>query len=311
MNKIHSPLLSRRRLIAAGSSLVAAAVFPRLAISADAMAVSSVADNMHLVSGVGGNVLVVKSGSNAVLVDSGAADMTAQLQQALGQLQVSKVTTLFNTHWHLDQVGGNAHFGGQGASIMAHKKTALRLSTDYYLFDEERYQQALPESARPDQTFYDEGEMTTAVGPVEYGFLQSAHTDGDIYIRFPQANVIAVGDVVSPVVDPGFDWYGGGWIGGRVDALNHILSLCDAQTKVVPAYGQVVTRAHVEAERDLMQFMYETLVDQIRKGFDASDSLASGVMDNLPRRLDDPYRFLYSAHKGLWAHHNKLEPNIV
>ena len=60
-----------------------------------------------------------------------------------------------------------------------------------------------------------------------------------------------------------------------------------------------------------MQFLYDTLVDQIRMGFDFEDSLATGIMDNLPRQLNDPAKFLYDAHKGLWAHHNKLEPNIV
>jgi len=61
----------------------------------------------------------------------------------------------------------------------------------------------------------------------------------------------------------------------------------------------------------MMQFLYDTLVDQIRMGFDYQDSLATGIMDNLPRKLDDPAKFVYDAHKGLWAHHNKLEPNIV
>jgi len=97
-----------------------------------------------------------------------------------------------------------------------------------------------------------------------------------------------------------------------VDALNQLLEMSDAKTKIVPSHGSaVISKAHVEAERDLMQIMYDTLVDQIRMGFTAEDSLDSGVMNNLHRKFDDPYKFLYDAHKGLWAHHNKLEPNIV
>jgi hypothetical protein len=34
-------------------------------------------------------------------------------------------------------------------------------------------------------------------------------------------------------------------------------------------------------------------------------------MSGLTRTFADPYKFLYDAHKGLWAHHNKLAPNIV
>ena len=53
--------------------------------------------------------------------------------------------------------------------------------------------------------------------PIEFGYLIEAHTDGDIYVAFPDLDVIAVGDVASPGRDPVFDWFGGGWLGGRLD----------------------------------------------------------------------------------------------
>ena len=33
---------------------------------------------------------------------------------------------------------------------------------------------------------------------IEYGLLPQAHTDGDIFVHFRNANVLAVGDVVQP-----------------------------------------------------------------------------------------------------------------
>ena len=146
---------------------------------------------------------------------------------------------------------------------------------------------------------------------IDYGSLRQAHTDGDMFTFFRAANVLAVGDVASPQRDPVLDWYGGGWIGGRVDALDQLLALADDATRIVPAYGSVMSKAGLQAERDMMQFLYDQLVDQIRLGMSAQDSLESGVMEQLPRTFQDPYAFLYSAHKGLWAHHNKLAPNIV
>ena len=53
---------------------------------------------------------------------------------------------------------------------------------------------------------------------IDYGYLVTAHTGGDIYVYFKDSNVLAVGDVASPVKDPELDWITGGWIGGRVDA---------------------------------------------------------------------------------------------
>ena len=92
---------------------------------------------------------------------------------------------------------------------------------------------------------------------LEMGYLIEAHTDGDVYVRFPGANVIVAGDAISPQVDPVLDWFGGGWLGGRVDAQKKLLELGDARTRYVPAFGPVVGRAEVQAEHDLMTTIFD------------------------------------------------------
>lgn len=273
-------------------------------------AATGLPEGFTVFSGTGPNVLLMKTDAGAVLVDSGAETGGAQVLEQLKALGGSNYT-LFNTHWHDEQVAGNEALGKLGATIIAHEKTKLHLATDVFQPGQEAYKRALPAAARPTKTFYSSGTLDIGGETIDYGHLQSAHTDGDIYVHFRNANVLAVGDVVAPARDPEHDWYGGGWIGGRVDALDLILSLADAATVIVPAFGPVVSKAEVQAERDLMQLLYDKLVDQIRMGFDAQDSLDSGVMSGLARTFADPYKFLYDAHKGLWAHHNKLAPNIV
>ena len=300
----------RRKFLAATAATLAVMGLPRSVLSQQGETLA-LGGRLHVLRGFGGNVVAFDGSDGLLLVDSGAPARTSGLASALTGLGSGSVSTLFNTHWHIDQVGGNEYFGSRGATIIAHDKTLQYLSTPYYLFEEERYQQPLPKAAQPAEVFFDGGELTSGGETIRYGYLQSAHTNADIYVHFTGANVIAVGDVVSPEIDPGFDWFSGGWIGGRVDSLNRLLEIGDAQTRYVPSYGPVIGRANVEAERDMMQFLYDALVDQIRMGFDWRDSLATGVMDNLPRKLDDPAKFLYDAHKGLWAQHNKLEPNIV
>lgn len=263
-----------------------------------------------LYSGTGPNVLLMKTPDGAVLVDSGAEAGGARVLEQLKALGGGNYT-LFNTHWHDEQVAGNEALGKLGATIVAHEKTKLHLATDVFQPEKEAYKRALPAAAQPTRSFYDTDTFSIGGETIDCGHLQSAHTDGDIYVFFRNANVLAVGDVVSPARDPEHDWYGGGWIGGRLDALDLLLSLADDATLIVPAFGPVVSKAEVQAERELMQFLYDKLVDQIRMGFDAQDSLDSGLMNGLPRTFTDPYKFLYDAHKGLWAHHNKLAPNIV
>ena len=39
--------------------------------------------------------------------------------------------------------------------------------------------------------------------------------------------------------------------------------------------------------------------------------LDAGVMNEVERKFDDPYRFLYDVSKGLWAHYTNFGGNIV
>ncbi len=293
----------------AGLSLLPLA---RPSIAAAPFEVTAISDELSVLSGGGGNVLVRATGEAQVLVDSGAAEHTDALLATLAELPGNgRVTTLFNTHWHLDQVGSNSALGRSGASIIAHEKTRLRLATDYYLPGEDRYEKAMPPAAWPTQSFYTSEETAAGNERIEYGYLLEAHTDGDIYVYFRDSNVVAVGDVVSPLRDPTLDWFGGGWLGGRVDALALLLDISDEQTQFVPSYGPVVTRAGVQSEHDMMLVLFERMVELVRKGMGAEDILAEGIMDDLGRSFDDPLGFVYAAHKGLWAHHNTLSHDVV
>src|SRR5690606_3481758 len=97
-------------------------------------------------------------------------------------------------------------------------KTWQRLSTEYYLPPEQRYQPALPPAARPTVKFHSNGERQVGEVAVAYGPLVEPHTDGDAWVYFPEANVLAVGGAAAGGNDPELDWYGGGWLGGRADA---------------------------------------------------------------------------------------------
>ena len=72
-----------------------------------------------------------------------------------------------------------------------------------------------------------------------------------------------------------------------------------------------MSRAELKAERDMMAAIYERTVDRVREGDSPEDMLKAGVMNGLTRTFHDPQKFLYDVHKGLWAHHNKLAPNVV
>jgi cyclase len=269
-------------------------------------------DKMAVLDGGGSNVLAWSTGEGLVLVDGGAPKSGDQVMAALkGLAPGAKVQTLFNTHHHTDQTGNNETFSAAGAKIIAHKRTLEWMSSDHWVQAEDRYERARPKAARPVETFLTTGSLKTGGEQIDYGYLTLAHTNGDIYIFFRNANVLAVGDVASPLRDPELDYFTGAWIGGRVDAMDILLKVANEQTRIVPAYGPIMSKAEFKAERDMMEEVRDRLFKQVREGDGPKDMLEGGVLKGLPRTWKDPYKFLYDAAKGCWAHHDKLGPNVV
>jgi cyclase len=275
---------------------------------ASALAMTRLSDRITLIDGAPGNVVALSSSDGVLLVDSGSAQLAHAVQTSLGGAHVH---TLFNTHYHSDQTGGNTRFGAAGATIHAHTITREWLAADYYVPAEDRWVKALPAAGVPTVTFRQKGELQSGAEKIEFGYLLEAHTRGDIYLFFRDSNVLAVGDVASPLRDPALDWYAGGWLGGRVDAMSDLLKLANDDTKIVPAYGPVMTRTQLQAERDLMQHLYDRTTLLTTQGRSAQDMLDAGVMKEINREFKDPYRFLYDDSKGLWAHYTNFGGNIV
>jgi len=268
--------------------------------------------DLSVLTGFGGNVVVLKTSDGAVLVDSGEASAHGRVldfvEAATGG---RRVHTLFNTHWHLDQIGGNEALGSAGANIVAHEKTRLRLATPYYLPERDAYQPAMPVQAQPTESFYTTGSTTIGGKRIEYGHLLEAHTDGDAYVYFRDDNTIAVGDAIAPEHDVELDWWGGGWLGGRVDSLKQLLDLTNAQTRFLASYGVPVGRSAVQAEHDMCKLLFDRFFERVRKGETNEDMLAAGIMEGTGRTWTNPKKFVYDAHKGFWGHNNTLSHDIV
>ena len=299
-------------LAAVASLSLAPAVFAKATTATQRPLTTRLTDRLAVIGGVGANVVVLTGADGLLLVDSGAAEHAAalrgQLQQLAGTLPVR---TLINTHWHAQQTGSNEAFGKAGAQVIAQAKTAQRLSTDQYQPAQDRYVKALPKPAQPGRRFHLQDRLDVAGETLELGYLLEAHTDGDCFVHFRSANVIAVGDAASPERDPILDWYGGGWLGGRIDGLSQLIARGNEATRYVPAQGPVVGRAELQAEQAMLETVFARMTEFVRKGYSAQDILAAGVLNGLPRTLNDPQTFVESVFKGFWAHHNTLSPDVV
>jgi cyclase len=264
---------------------------------------TKLADNYILISGAGSNVLLVTGPDGVLLVDGGSPEHSAELLKVVAEQSGGrKVQTLFNTHWHLESTGSNDALGKAGAKIIAHENTKLWMGTDIICKWRKRTFQPRAKEALPTETFYTTGKMTFGKEQVVYGYLGQAHTDGDIYVFFPGPNILMTGDVFSVGQYPILDYTTGGWIGGLADASKALLSVGDAQTRIIPGIGHMQTRGDLQAEADMSAAVRTSLVLLIRKGMSAKEMIAAAPTKDFDAKWGNPDLFITNAYPGLWGH---------
>jgi glyoxylase-like metal-dependent hydrolase (beta-lactamase superfamily II) len=272
----------------------------------DELAATALRGSLMLVTGAGGNVVLSSSPEGLIQVDSGSPARAQDLARLVAERANSPaVRTLFNTHWHLDHTGGNEAVAPSGTPIVAHENTRLWMSTKFYVEWEDRYYQRRPQAAWPNKTFFssDPQPLFVDVGKtrVEYGHLPEAHTDGDIYVRFPELNVIVAGGAATAARYPVLDYITGGWIGGLADATKKLIALCDAETLVVPDAGPVQRRADLEAQRTMLETVRERIETIALQGRGVQDMITEGITKEFDTRYaGDSKLFISNAYEGLW-----------
>ena len=272
---------------------------------------SKLTDNLTLITGAGGNIVVLNTPEGLLLVNAGLAETAPDLMKFLSdQFKGQPVKTVFNTDWHLEHTGSNDAFKKAGAKIMAHENTKLWIGADFYSDWDKHTYKPRPAEARPTDTFYVSGKMTFGNETIEYGYMPQAHTDGDIYVFFPAQNVLVAGDVFSVGTYPILDYVTGGWIGGLQNALRDLLKVAKDDTRIIPGTGPVQTRADLQAEADMANAMRDRLVKLMRQGMGPSDMIAAAPAKEFDAKWGNPELFIRNAYRGMWGHVRELG-NIV
>jgi len=304
---------SRRQLL--GAALGGAAVLglpPWLAApaaraqarSGTAPETAALGDDLHLVTVGGVNVIARTGAGGVVLVDGGSAEQATTLLDTIVRLPGGgPVGTLFNTCWHRSQTGLNETLGRAGATIIAHENAKLWQTTEVtWPWDGSRFA-PVPDVALPNKTFYSKETLVIGAEQVEYGHVRACpHTDGDAYVYFRDANVLAVGDAIAAVGWPSIDWRTGGWIGGVVGALELLAVLADGGTRIVTARGPVLRRADVEAQHAMFDLIYERLVTLLYGGKSPDEAVAARPLAEFEDRLGPSDEFVRQAFQSLWGY---------
>jgi glyoxylase-like metal-dependent hydrolase (beta-lactamase superfamily II) len=182
-----------------------------------------------------------------------------------------------NTHHHFDHSFGNAAF--RPARIWGHRRCA-----DAILDRGERTRHIVAGRAReagdeaeaadleasridpPDELVDDVVTLTIGGRPVHLRHLGRGHTDNDLVIVVPDADLLLAGDLVEEGAPPQFasayplDWP------VTLDALLELVT-----GPVVPGHGAVVDRAYVEGQRDELRRLADLAHEAYAEGRPAGD----------------------------------------
>jgi glyoxylase-like metal-dependent hydrolase (beta-lactamase superfamily II) len=270
--------------------------------ASDASGTLRLADDLFVVRIPGeANVVAQTTGGGVLLVDgASAAGSEALLKTVAGLPGGGTVHTLFNTHWHPEQTGSNERLGKAGATIIAQENTRLWLTTDVTWPWNGRRFTRLPKVAQPNKTFYTTDKLPSGV---TYGYIpDAAHTDGDLYVYFPQQNVLAVGDAISGEGWPVVDWVTGGWIGGMLGGLQRLATLVNDGTRIVPARGPVLGLAELKTQFQMYGTIYDRLTQLLNKGRGPAEAVAARPTKEFDAQMGNPDEFVRRAFESLWAY---------
>jgi glyoxylase-like metal-dependent hydrolase (beta-lactamase superfamily II) len=246
-------------------------------------------------------VTAIVGGDGVAVVDTRCSIAEArEVREQIRRLTAAPVRWVVNTHAHFDHAWGNAEFAAPRqdppAQIWGHESVPGRLDPDDpFLADLlRRLRAAGPEwQARADALeLVPPTRLVGAAATIDLGGREvelhhhgRGHTDGDLWIRVPDAGVVLAGDLVEQSGPPAFgpDSFPMQWAA----TLDRASDWMGPDAVVVPGHGEPVDREFVSTQRALV----DTVAREIRRlrtaGVKAADALNEGTWPLAARELRD------------------------
>lgn len=214
------------------------------------------------------DIVAVLAGDQALVVDTRTTLVQArEILDDLRDLGSPRVGLVVNTHGHYDHAFGNAAF--RPAVIWGHERCRsmieasgerMRASViaDFPAMATELAEVPLDP---PDRVFEDAATLDLGGREIRLAYLGRGHTDNDIVVTIPDADVLCAGDLLENGATP---YFGDGYPMDWPATAEALLDLVGERTAVVPGHGLVADR----------QFAATSLDD-----FRAVASLAARVRD--------------------------------
>ncbi len=226
-----------------------------------------VSDDVWAVSGLGGNVGVLRTAIGAVVVDS----MTFRLQgerirELAERLTGGPTQVLVNTHYHVDHSHGNPGFA-PGTRIVATRRTL-----DYMLGLDGGAWEGKAAETLPNDLFDTEHAFRIGGKTIRTLHVGRGHTGGDLVVIFVEDRVLHTGDLFFNGRYPNIDLEAGGSIREWIASLDRVLEL--EFDRVIPGHGPITDRQGIVAFQRFLTELWALGQEAAAEGLTLDETLA-------------------------------------
>jgi cyclase len=239
-----------------------------------------------MLEGQGGNITVAVADDGVIMVDSEFAPLHDKIKAAIAAVSDKPVRYLINTHFHGDHVGGDQAFSLDGATVVSQINVRKRLAEGTVNGLTGAKTPPAPQGALPSQTYTKTLTLRLKGRVAQLTYMPAAHTDGDTAVYFPDANVLATGDIVSTGNRyPNIDVANGGNIKGIIAGVDKYLKRANSGTKIVPGHGALTDRAGLVEYRALLVGARDRVAKLVAEGKSEDEVVAAKPLADLDPKV--------------------------
>jgi glyoxylase-like metal-dependent hydrolase (beta-lactamase superfamily II) len=261
----------------------------------------TLAENFHVLFGVGGNILVSIGENGVLIVDDQFPQMVPKYKAAIGELGGGAINFAINTHWHFDHADGNQTLGPEGVWLVAHENSRQMMTKDNIinLVTQQREQRAYPPTALPVLAYDDTMQFHFNGERIDLMHFGPAHTTGDTAVIFRGHRTVHLGDVFNNAGYPFIDADNGGSLNGIIEFCSKVLEQIDASYIVVPGHGPVANGQALAEYVGMLTTIRDRMSALIGSGATLEQIAAGQPTSEWDERKGDPASFLNRAYLSL------------
>jgi len=256
-----------RGAIALAVGLAAIAIYAYQQVSS--IGSEQVTDDVHVLTGFGSNVGVLRTERGSAIVDTMTFRMQGEeIRKRAEDLTGREVEVILNTHYHVDHTHGNPAFPG-GTRVVATKRTRELLDR----FDAGSWEGDAAQTL-PNETFDGSHEIALGGKTIRALHLGRGHTSGDLVVLFVEDRVLHTGDLFFNGSYPNIDLEAGGSVEAWIATLDRVLAL-DGYDRVIPGHGPVSDREGIRRFQAFLRELWTQVAPQARAGKSLEETLAA------------------------------------